>query len=249
MKTLQSICFCLLISLLPVAAQRGPSDGQMPGMDTSLIKLMGSNTSFSAKANLEMIGTGAGGENMSMPLQFAMLDGKVRTEIDMTEIKSKSMPPEAVAQMKQMGMDRVVSIARVDKKKVFIIYPGLKSYASTPIPESSLQSLTNQSKTVKTELGKETVDGHPCVKNKMMIVGDDGKNHEFTVWSASDMKDFPVKFETTEDGTLVRCHYSSIQLSKPDAKLFEAPSDFKSYDSVEAMMRVVMQKMMGGAGQ
>ena len=32
-----------------------------------------------------------------------------------------------------------------------------------------------------TELGKETVAGHPCVKNKVIVTDDKGDKHESTV--------------------------------------------------------------------
>ena len=36
---------------------------------------------------------------MSMPMIYAFLDGKIRSEIDMTQVKSKQMPAEAGAML------------------------------------------------------------------------------------------------------------------------------------------------------
>ena len=51
-----------------------------------------------------------------------------------------------------------------------------------------------------TELGKDTVDGHPCVKNKVIVTDNEGSKHESTVWNATDLKNFPVKIETDRTG-------------------------------------------------
>jgi hypothetical protein len=37
-------------------------------------------------------------------------------------------------------------------------------------------------------------------------------------------------------------------LETPDAALFETPSDYTKYDSVQALMQAAMMKMFSGAG-
>ena len=71
-----------------------------------------------------------------------------------------------------------------------------------------------------------------------------GKAQEFTVWNATDLKDFPIQFETTEKGNTVHCKYRDIQFTKPDARLFDAPAGFKSYPDMQEMMMSMMQKFM-----
>jgi hypothetical protein len=244
MKSLRLFIAILFVACLNSFAQ--PGNG-MPGMDTTLMKLFAGHAAFTAKAEMQM-GDPAGRGEMSLQADVAMLDGKMRTEVDLADVKAQSMPPEALAQMKQFGMDRVVSIVRPDQQKMLLIYPGLKSYAATPLPASKAAA-TNQPALETTELGKETVDGHPCVKNKMIITDDSGKQREFTVWNATDLKGFPIQFETTDSGGKIRGLYRAVQFTKPDSKKFEAPEEFKSYPSIEAMMMTAMQKVMGGAGQ
>src|SRR5258705_13866397 len=115
-----------------------------------------------------------------MATAYAVVKGNVRTEMDMSTMKGVKMPPEAVAQMKQMGMDRTISIYRGDKKLLYLVYPGLKGYCEINPAAAQATDKTEQ-KEPKIEIapiGKETVDGHPCVKNKITITSDDGKQHE-----------------------------------------------------------------------
>ena len=99
----------LALSASTVHAQFGPPGGNLggrgfPKFDASLSKLFGDNSAFSAVIEVHTK-DGATRETMSLPGKLAFLDGKSRFEMDMTQIKGGSMPPDAAVQMKAMGMD------------------------------------------------------------------------------------------------------------------------------------------------
>jgi hypothetical protein len=143
-------------------------------------------------------------------------------------------------------MDRMIAISRPDTKTAFVIYPGLEAYAAMPMDDTSATAPDSAFKIKTTELGKETIDGHPCVKNKTIVTDEQGTNHESTVWNATDLKNFPVKIETSEQGNQVTMVFKDVKLAKPDAKQFEPPASFKKYDDMRAMMQAEMMKRMGG---
>lgn len=223
-----------------LAAQ--PSGGMPGSQDLTWTKLFGYDAAFSAKADVEVSAGDAPPQNLAM--NFALLGDKSRTDINLGEMKSAQTPPAAIATMKQMGMDRVIGIARPDLKFMYLIYPGMKSYAKMPLDQSATPLHDAKPKMEKTELGKDTLDGHPCVKNKIVITDESGVAHTFTVWNATDLKDFPVQLQTAERGSQVQIHFSNIKTEKPDAKLFEPPTGFTAYDDVQQMMATAMQKMM-----
>ena len=97
-----------------------------------------------------------------------------------------------------------------------------------------------------TELGKDTVDGHDCVKNKVTVTDKEGKQHESTVWNATDLKNFPVKIVTTEQGNNGTMLFKNISMTKPAASNFEPPAGLTKYDNVQTMMQTEMMKKMGG---
>jgi hypothetical protein len=154
------------------------------------------------------------------------------------------MGSQAATQMKAVGMDRMVSITRPDKKVACLLYPGLQAYLETPLQDPSLTGPESDFKVESVELGKETVDNHPCVKNKVIVTDKEGTKHESTVWNATDLKNFPVQIETTEDGRPLTMLFKDVQLAKPDAVLFDPPSDFKRFDSMSAMMQETMMKQI-----
>lgn len=235
------------LALLPSARAQMESPGAPAGINAALTKLFGDITAFSARADVQVLGKDQK-EKVSTPMDFALLDGKVRVEIDMTKMRNKDLPAGAAEGMKQMGMDRVVSITQPAEKSTYIIFPGLQSFVNMPLPKEELETYEKNPKLERTAQGKETVDGHACVKNKVVVTDDNGKKHEATVWNATDLKDFPVRIITTEKDDTVILNYKDIKLAKPDAKQFAKPTDFKEYADFQAMMQAVMMKVMQQQG-
>ncbi len=218
------------------------------GFNAALTKLFGSTTAFSARCDVRVL-DGKQKEKMAMPMEFALLDSKVRAEIDMTKIKGQGMTPDQAAQLKQMGMERIISVVRPDKKTLNLIYPAMQAVVSTPLPKEEVEAMEKEPAVQKTVLGQEKLDGHPCEKSKIVLTDATGKKSEALVWAATDLKNFPIQIQTTENGDTVILHYTNIQFAKPDAKLFDLPADYKTYDSMQAFTMGMMQKMMGGMGK
>ena len=237
---LASTIICL--GLLPAYSQSGPPGGPHLGGVTG--KLFGDNQAFSA--GLEMQVTDKSGQPMTMPGKISFDTGKQRFELNLAEIKGGQMPPDAAAQMKSMGMDQVVTISLPEKKVAYMIYPGMQSYAETQPSKADSAPANSDYKVETTEIGKDTVDGHPCVKNKIVVTDKEGVKHEYAVWNATDLKKFPVKIQTTDNGGDVTMLFKNVSLTKPAASLFEPPADFKKYDNVQQMMQQEMMKRMGG---
>jgi len=217
--------------------------GAMGGPGVSVTRFFGSNSAFSSACDI-VVTNADNAQVMSGTMKYAMLGDAVRTEIDMTQMKSSQMPPGAVESMKKMGMAQTVSIARPDQKMLYVIYPDLKDYARMPAPPAA-DNDTN--KIELTKLGEETIDGHPCVKNKAVVTGDDGQAHEAILWNATNLKDFPVQIQSSEQGMTVTMRFKDINLAKPDASLFDPPAGFTAYDGMQQMMMAVMQKSLKSA--
>lgn len=223
------------------------NQSRSPGaMDAALVKLFGDIKAFSSQCETRMLDANQK-ETMSMTMDFALLDGKMRAELDMTRMNSAEMNSEAVATIKRMGMDRIVSIIEPAGKTQTQIYPKLKSSVTTAIPREQTEMLSDDAKIKKTELGKESVDGHPCVKNKVVVTSSKGKTQESTVWNAPGMKDFPIKIQTVEDGVTIVMLFKQVKLEKPDASKFEVPSGYKQYDSPQAFMQANIARLTGSA--
>jgi hypothetical protein len=236
-------CVALVIAAVAfMAAAQGPQ-GQVPGLGAAMTKLFGDNQAFSAQATATILDAD-GKQSMKMPMNYAVLDGRIRTEVDMTQVQSKALEGTA-ASLKQMGMDRTVSIVRPDQQKQLIIYPSMRAYIETPLTNAAAGNTNQGYKIDSTPLGKETIDGHPCEKKKVTVLGPDGEKQEAIVWNATDMRNFPVKMEMKQADMTTVMTYSNVKFDKPDARLFDAPTGFDRYDGMEKLTQTAIMKLLG----
>jgi hypothetical protein len=249
MKIFRTTLFTLFVAggfAAPVLAQvMVPARGEQ-GLLGGLSSLFGKDKAFSATANMA-IKDSSGNVAQAMDMKMAVLDGNVRTEIDMTKSAGSQMPPEAVAHIKQMGMDRTVHITVPDQHMMYTVYPGMKAYTIMQMSADSAASPGAPPKIERTEIGPETIDGHPCIKSKVVITPQGGQATVSYVWEAKDLGGYPIQTETqSPDGTTITCHLRNIDKAKPDAALFAPPSDYTRYDSMQELMMSRMSGMMGG---
>lgn len=218
-------------------AQGSPSSG----INASLLKFFGNTKAFTAKGDVRVTDD-AGKEVSTIPVNWALLNGTLRADMDLSQLKATMASPESSAMIKQMGMDKLQLLMSSASNTTLMIYPGLQAYAP-----ASDKSLTGEEKVETTDLGKEPLDGHPCVKKKLTTTDAKGRVHEALVWTATDLKDFPIQMQTKEKKNTITIKFSAPSLEKPDAKLFEIPANYTRYDSVQALMQAAMMKMFGGA--
>src|SRR5206468_1504428 len=170
----------------------------------------------------------------------------IRLEVDVNQIKSKELTPATIAPLKQMGMDKMVSIIRPDKRATLVICPSAQAYAEMPMSAEEAADWEKTYKVQKNPLAKETVEGHSCEKKKAVVSDDKGPKLEALVWDAADLKDLPIQMQINQAEAAALMRFREIQLARPDAKQFEAPAGFTKYDSMEKLMQGVTMKMLGG---
>src|SRR6266567_6448066 len=102
-KRLIAYCCLVLGFFLQTAQAQMPALSQ-PGLNAALMKLFGKNNGFSSKTQVRMLDK-TQKETMSMIMDFAFLDGKIRLDVDLNQIKSRDIPQEMLASLKQIGMD------------------------------------------------------------------------------------------------------------------------------------------------
>jgi hypothetical protein len=214
----------VLLSAHPALAQvSGP--GAPTGVNAAFVKLFGNLSTFTAKVETRVTDSYQR-ELVRMPMEFAALDSKVRLEINLAQIQSKDFTPTMLATLKQAGMDRMISVFRPDKKATYLIYPGVQSYQELPIAKGEAEAFEKGLTLEKSPLGKETIDGHACVKNKVTVKGGKGAVLEAVTWNATDLKDFPLQIEMKEKGNTMRMDFTQVLFVKPNAKQFDVPPTY-----------------------
>lgn len=203
------------------------------GISGTMKKLFGDNPNFTASADVQVISPRGG---MNLPGKLFYSEGKFRIETDMGQIAGAE-------QIKQLGMDKVVMISLPDKHLSYVIYPRLQAYAPQTSAENQNAAKAAPASDLKiTELGKETVEGHACVKNQVEATDSDGKKHTFTVWNATDLKKFPVKIAASEDKSITTVLFKDVKFEKPVVSQFEPPANYKKYDGVDTIIQQQLMK-------
>jgi hypothetical protein len=229
--TLAASLFCLSAS-----AAGGPGG---PGMDEAFLKLFGGNPDFSAA--IESRSEVEKGQFLVMKGKMFLSGGNARMEF---ALDTSAGDEETAEQLKAMGMDKMVSIARPDKKMSYLVYPSLECCVDMPDTATNADSKAGEDKIDITPEGKETAEGHPCVRNKVVITSPDGTKEESLVWNATDLKNFPVKIEQGSGNEKMTIFFRDVDFAKSDSALFEVPSSYKHYLNFQTMMQEQMMKRM-----
>jgi hypothetical protein len=212
--------------LLPCAAlAQVPGTGAPTGINAAFMKLFGTHTAFSARVDTVVIDK-AQQEAMRMPMGFAALDNKVRLDINLEQTTSKELPAGTITALKAAGMDRIVSIFRPDQKTTLILYPNSKRYTAIPLGKGEAEALQAGLTVERETLGKETIDGHPCTKAKVVVRNQQGPVLRAITWSAADLQDLPIRIQTQGKDSDVVMHFKQVQLTKPEASQFEVPAGY-----------------------
>jgi outer membrane lipoprotein-sorting protein len=227
---------------------QGMTTGKYNPATARMAKLFGKDTGFTATSTSTTLD--ASGTETVLTMEYAIRDGMARMEMDLTKIKTlrKGKPVkqrnEDMEGLAEMGLDKQVILVLPDKQATYLVYPKMKAYCLAP----KAAATTGESKSEWKELGKDTVDNHPCVKYLVTTTHADGTTEESTVWKATDLKDFIIQTVTVDGSETTTTKFADIKFSKPAASLFELPSDYKKYGSMQEMMMGAMQQMMQNMG-
>lgn len=234
-------------------AQFGAADAAspVPGGGTPITgpiaKLFGIHQGFSC--DLQVTGKDPSSKkSFTMFGKLAFLDSKSRFELDLAKVKGGGLDDSMKTQVAAMGLGEMVMIARPDKSATYIVYPGLESYVSLsqPKPAPSATPEPTPEQPVVTAVGKETIDGHPCVKNKYTFKDEAGKTQDAMVWNATDLKGFPIRIEHKEADQPIRLDFKNVDLSKPREASFEPVGTYSKYGSMATLMQNAIMKKLGG---
>lgn len=202
-----------------------PTAGSPTGLNAAFVKLFGNVPGFSARLDTQVLDK-SDKEWVRMPMQFAALDNKVRMDINLEQTTSRDLPASTISGLKNAGMERITSIFRPDQKVTLILYPGSKRYMTMALAKGESEAMQKGLQMEKTALGKEKIDGHACVKNKVVIKNQQGSVLEAITWNAADLQDLPIQIETKEKDKRVIMRFTQVQLAKPDPKQFDVPADY-----------------------
>jgi hypothetical protein len=165
-------------------------------MNSVLARVLADVPAFGALADVRMI-SASSQESMAMPMEFKFLDGRMRSEINMAQVQSPMLKQDMVVSLREIGMDRVVTLGGGPAQSTCVLYPRVKACIEMPADEGetlSLPGLTEKPSVQKTKLGMETVAGRVCRKMSWRLEGaGTGSPRKVFLWEAEAMDGFPLK--------------------------------------------------------
>jgi hypothetical protein len=124
---------------------------------------------------------------------------------------------------------KVINIIRADKKVMWMLMPDEKMYMEMPLnsKKEDIASKLNDPnvKVEKKLLADETVDGHPSKKYHVIMTRNGKKESSGYMWEASDLSNFPVKWQDEDMKTTVT--WKNIKFGDVPDSVFEIPAGYK----------------------
>ncbi|MGQ9689152.1 MAG: DUF4412 domain-containing protein [Desulfobaccales bacterium] len=119
-----------------------------------------------------------------------------------------------------------INILRPDKKLMWVILPGQKTYMEMPVTspiQQNMMSLSEAEKSRMKKIGTETINGYVCDKYEATL-DHHGRSDNFFVWMAQDLG-LPIKM-MAQDGSM-GMEYRDITKKDLTDALFEAPQGYR----------------------
>jgi len=244
MRCLRLLIAVLATTFFPAFAQLdGPGS---TGVSASLVRLFGTNNAFIAQVEVQFLGKD-NKELINTPMTFMLLENKIRLEVNMARMRNK-VQPDALARVKPLGLDSVVSIIRPQKRTTLITFPKLRAFVKLEMPTSEAEAFLTRAKIERKTIGKEKMEGHLCLKQQVVITDDNGHKSEATVWTATDLRDFPVCVATRENEGTVVMRFRQIQFTRAETNKFEPPTGYIECADMQILMGGPVVKFMKESG-
>ena len=236
---MRSLLLCIFLLPHWSVAQDLASLAQFSQVTTLLLPLCGYTNTFKTKVDFRMF-TVAGKPKGRLPFTWIMVNGIGRLEVLMLE--SDALPPEARSALSSLGMETFAVIPRYDRNVTYVIQPNLRAYCEVPMtPNEVMEFRTMAAKRfARTDLGKETINGQSCRKEKLV---ESGKTNEFAlVWyPAIPTNGLPIRIDlVTRQGT-ARASLVHKQMKEAAASLVELPQGYVRLADGNAFIPYAMQ--------
>ena len=158
----------------------------------------------------------AQGQRMTMRLYVDI--GKTRTEMELPALAADQAPVQ------------MVTIARIDERRVYLLYPSDRMYEEKPLDQMDAQlAATTGMQDSAPPVSTETVDGQVCDKYETTASGS-----TVWVWTTHD-QGLPVKLMPADGSSVVR--FRNIRPGPQPASLFEVPAGYTRGSPMQGMMQ------------
>lgn len=237
--------FSQFLGPLPI---QGQLQEQAPFFAAVLSEFFTDSRDYSAHAELILPGRTRGD---SIPMGLAVSEGRMRWQVDFSRVRSAHFPPERIAMLRQMNLDSAILWLKPGED-LKVALPRLKAWAQTPSPklyQIENKAADKQGGLKKTAVGRETIDGHPCIKYMLTVPAENNPNQVALTWEATDLDNLPIKILVKTDDKVHGFQLRNVKLGKVDDRHFQPPAEFAKKASLTALLQEGVMRSLTQASQ
>lgn len=222
-------------------------------LDTALARLLADLKAVTATGEFELSVTNAGKVEVTrLPLTLHTMEGRVRTELDISVMPGRVDSDGPFAPFRQVGITRLVNLTVFNTTVRFThqLFPEVRARVTQPLPPEELPFLIRME---KRSLGSDSLNGVPSERFTVTLSYPGGDKREARWWQAATGTPQQVQFDVGD--SLITVRFRSVQnLSKQDPKeaslrnatIFALPGDFSEYPDVGYMLQGVSARQARG---
>lgn len=156
------------------------------------------------------------------------------TETAETTIREKVYSaPGKIRKEQDLGSNMQISIVRMDKGVMWVLMPDEKMYMEMSMQQAQAQNPgvdTSEYQMERTEVGRETVNGHEATKYKIIMTKADGTKLGGFQWVVN--PGIQIKLDAIsidgESKERIKTELTNLQIGRQDPALFEIPKGYST---------------------
>ncbi len=249
---------------VPVPTTTKPADSSLPGLnsnpaptgipqqsltvhahrnlnlDTALAKLLEGMKDFMALGDMEILSNDPKNpERHSFVISVNMLDGRIRTELDLRRIRADFDTTNPFSTFRQIGIHRIVSITLPRQLMTHVMYPSVGAYLSKPLPAADLPGTIRVEKRM---VGREQIGGQTLDKYQVFLGYPTGDRQLVELWESTSQRGQPAFVKFDQGNTFISIRFSAFKPGKPPAELFTVPGEYVKYADQGVLLQTVSAK-------
>ena len=234
-------CVALGAFVFALALPTARAQFQAPGISTGLLRVFAEFNEFASQGELRMLDD-AGAETMNLAVHLGHEPGRLRLDFDLAQVKGGLLPEFALESLSRVGLNRVATVLDAEKKNILLLYPLARAYTEMEMPKAEVAAAQRKYTSSRKEAGRETIDGHACVKTVVTFTDDAGQKSEAICWLTADFQGRPAQIETKDNQGTLQLRFKWVRPVARGGKRFVAPPGYKKYASSTALVKAVVEQ-------
>ena len=207
-------------------------------LDTSLARLFADMKSVTATGEFELSVTNAGKvEVTTLPLTLHLIEGRVRTEIDLSALPMRIDSTGPFASLRNSGINRVTTLtmSTINLRLTQQLFPDAKAYITHPLPDEDIPAMIRLDKVA---LGKDPANG--LEKFQATLTYTTGEKRPVRLWQTSAAVPQLAQIQFDVGDTLITVRIRAVESIAENAlakALFQIPTNYFKFTDVGQMLQ------------